>query len=246
MDIPEDPSGYTQIQYLDGPRMLEMACGYLLAADFVTAKYTSDISYQAYGDSLSEEVVINTHSGNTWGARIDTKIALNNTSIGQVVSEATQTERFVDGNYSISINGASAEETLTEAQMREICRNQLVGTIMLPEYIQTAKVKETKNSIRITFTAGEDFAKLIRSDICQRLYQEPDLPEQLSQKYKTAQLECYLVLDKESGLPTSAGITYEGIYSKDEIHYKMTSQTHQTYDLVSETAYTAIHKKPES
>lgn len=233
---------YTEIDYLDGPRMLEVACGYLMAADYVTAKYTHNISYQAYGDSLTEKIVLNTNNQDTWSARLDRKIVLNNTSIGQVVSEATQTECFINGEYSVSVNGVQGEQTLTEEEMKNLCRDQLVGTIMLPDYISGAKIKETKNGIRITFAAKEDFAALIRSDICQRLYQE----ENPSQKYKTATMQCYLELDRINGLPTAASISYEGVYKKDGIRYLMTSKTEQTYDLVSDTAYNAIFKKSES
>ncbi len=231
-----DKESYTEIDYLDGPRMLEVACGYLMAADYVTAKYTHDISYQAYGDSLTEKIALNTHNQDTWAARLDRKIVLNNTSIDQVVSEATQTERYINGEYSIFVNGVQGAQALTGEEMKNLCRDQLVGTIMLPDYISGAKINETKNGIRITFTAKEDFAALIRSDICQRLYQE----ENPSQKYKTSTMQCYLELDKTSGLPTAASISYEGIYKKDGIRYLMTSKTKQTYDLVSDTAYNTI------
>ena len=237
-----DKKTYTKIDYLDGPRMLEVACGYLMAADSVTANYTHDISYQAYGDSLTEKVILNTHKQDTWAARLDTKFVFNNTSLDQAVSEATQTERFVNGEYSISINGEQGKQTLTEEEMKDLCRRQLIGAVMLPDYISGAKVKNAKNNLRITFTAGEDFAALIRTDICQRLYQE----ESPSQKYKTATMQCYLEIDKTSGLPTAAGVSYEGVYQKDGIRYLMTSHTHQTYDLVSDTAYRAIYEKSES
>lgn len=248
ISIPEhhDPNTYRKIDYLDGPRMLEIACGYLMAADNITAQYTNDISYQAYGDSLSEKVILNAHKGDSWAARLDTEVLLKNIGIGQTVSEAKQTELFMNGEYSISLNGATVDQTLTEEEMRSLCRDRLVGTVMLPDYIRGAKIKKTNKVIRITFTAGEDFAGQIRASICQRLYQEPDLPEQLKQTYTTTAMQCYLELDATSGLPTAAGITYEGVYQKDAISYLMTSQTHQTYDLVSDTAYNAIYKKSES
>lgn len=239
----DDKKAYRKIDYLDGPRMLEVACGYLMAADNITAEYTNDISYHVYGDSLTEKITLNCHKGDAWAARVDTEVLLKNIGIGQTVSEAKQTERFVDGEYSISLNGEKVDQALTEEKMRALCRDRLVGTVMLPDYIRSAKVKKTNKVIRITFTAGEDFAAQIRAGICQRLYQEPDLPEQLHQTYTTTAMQCYLELDATSGLPTAAGIIYEGEYQKDSISYLMTSQTHQTYDLVSDTAYNAIHKK---
>lgn len=126
--------------------------------------------------------------------------------------------------------------------MKNICRDQLIGTILLPQYITGATIKQTKTGYRINFSTNEQFAKLIQSDICQKLYQDPDMPEQLSQEYKTKKLTCYLDFDEDMLLPTAAGISYSGTYQKDGISYSMTSDTKQTYDLLSLTAYSTIHK----
>lgn len=237
--IPKNTKSYTKIQYLDAPRALEVACGYLMGADTVTANYKSEIGYQAYGDNRTEKITLNIHNGDTWAARMDTDIVLTNTSLGEPVSKISQTETFVDGKYSVSLNNTPGETELDEATMKTLCRDQLVGTILLPEYIKSAQIAETEDGYRIQFAATEVFAELIRSDICLRLYQQAD---QISQKYKTKDLSCYLDLDKNTNLPIGAGISYSGTYKKDGISYSMTSKTHQTYDLTSATAHSAIYK----
>ncbi len=237
--IPKNTDSYTKIEYLDAPRALEVACGYLMAADTATANYTGEISYQAYGDSRTEKIALNIHKGDTWAARIDTDIVLSNTSLGSAVSRISQTETFIDGKYSVALNGTPAENELDEATMKTLCRDQLVGTILLPEYIKSAKIVQGDNSYRIQFAATEAFATLIRSDICNRLYQQAD---EISQKYKTKELSCYLDLEKDTNLPIAAGISYSGTYKKDGIAYSMTSQAHQTYDLLSTTSQEAIYK----
>lgn len=245
VNIPEDTSIYTPIHYLDAPRMLEEACGYLMAADNITADYKSEISYQAYGDSLTEEIKLNILNKDTWAARLDTNLRLTNTSLGGVLSDIQQTEIFKDGAYSISTNGNPPAENpeIDGAAMRSICRDLLIGSIMLPEYIVSAELTETETSYNITLTASEDFAKLIYSDICQRLYQDPSLSDELSQNYKTNTMLCYLDLDKISGMPIASGIDYIGEFKKDAISYKIACKTRQDYDLSSQTTYNSIYEK---
>lgn len=239
IQIPEEAAKYKKIQYLDGPRELEIACGYLMIADTASANYTNKIHHQAYGDSRTEKITLNIHKGDTWAARIDTDIVLTNTSLGDAVSRVSQTETFIDGKYTVTLDGVTEELSLDETTMKTLCRDQLVGTILLPQYIKDAKITENEACYRIQFTPTEAFAKIIRSDISQRLYQESD---EISQKYKTSKLSCYLDLDLKTRMPTGAGISYSGTYKKDGITYNMSSDTRQTYNILNADSYNAIHK----
>ena len=239
ISIPEEADQYTKIQYLDAPLDLEVACGYLMIADTISANYTNTITHQAYGDSRKEKIALNIHTGDNWSARLDTNIVLTNTSLGDQKSNISQSEVFADNKYIVTLDGETQELPLDEATMKTLCRNQLVGTILLPQYIQNAKVVEKENTLRIEITPTDTFIKEIRADIHEKLYQKAD---EISEKYKTNSVSCYLDLDLKTRMPVATGISYAGTYKKDGITYTMSSDTVQTYNLASATAYDAIHK----
>ena len=239
IDIPEDSDKYTKIQYLDAPKELEIACGYLMIADTISASYTNKTSHQAYGDSRTEKIALNVHKGDKWAARIDTNIVLTNKGLGDTVSKVSQTETFIDDKYVVTLDGVTEELSINETTMKTLCRDQLVGTILLPQYIKDAKITESEKGFHIQITPTESFADMIRTDISQRLYQESD---EISKKYKTSKLTYYLDLDLKTRMPIASGIAYAGTYKKDGITYTMSSDTVQSYDIVSATAHDAIHK----
>ena len=234
---PENASEYTPIAYLDGPRMLERACGYLLQADSVYAAYNDRAYFQAFGDERTQNITVQTDMVGTWSARVDTRIALTNTSRVGEVSQHTQTELFLDNNYSISTNGAEpvSNADISLETMRTYCQDLLVGTIMLPQYITGVETSESDNTWIVTFSASEAFAQIIVSDTCETLYGKPMLLAELAEGYTTDTLKCYLELDKSTGLPVGSGVSYSGTYTVEGLPYQLLFQADQSYDLLNQT-----------
>lgn len=242
---PAKPEAYTRISYLDGPRMLEAACGYLLSSENITSNLTSKLSCEAFGDVREESITVNTAGGESWAARLDTDVTLTNSSRAGDISRLTKTELFTKGKYTVSTDGSEpTEDPQIDAQtVQTWCNDILVGTVMLPQYLSEAVVFETDSTLRITYSANQEFVQLISANTCQTLYQEPELLEELAQAHTTDDLEAYLELDKYTGLPVAAGINYNGTYTISGIPYALTSRSHQTYQVLSRTAYDAIYEK---
>lgn len=244
ISLPDDTSEYASIEYLDGPRMLERATGYLLQADHVSATYSDSIYFQAFGDARTQEITLHTAADDSWSALVQTQTNLKNDSKVGLDSQLQKTELFRNGIYQSSANGGELIENnaITADDMHTYCKNQLIGTIMLPQYITGAQVEEIGSVLCITFSASESFAPLVSSNVCQTLYQKPELLNDIAQSNTTDTLVCYLQLDKDLLLPVSAGINYEGTFTIGGLPYALRFKADQVYDVLSQTAKTEIDK----
>ena len=243
--LPEDNTQYQEITDLDAPRMLERATGYLLQADHVSAKYRDDIYCEAFGDRKIQEIALHTiMENNVWSALVKTQSHLTNESKVGSDSQSEKSELFKDGNYQSAINDGQwiTNSGVTEENMQNYCKNLLIGTVMLPQYITGAQIEENENVIRIVFTGSEAFAPLICSNICQTLYQQPELLNDIAQSSATNSLQCYLELDRNTSLPIASGIHYEGTFTVEGVPYVLRFQADQIYDILSQSAHTEIDK----
>ena len=242
---PFDEDSYTSITYLDGPRMLEIACGYILSSSNITSTFNSHISCDAFGDTREEQIFLNMTEGTAWSARLDTDVTLTNTGREGDVSQLSKTELFTNGNYTVFTNGIEDSDItpVDQETFQTWCNDILVGTIMLPQYLSDVALLETAEVLHISYTANEDFVQHIGQNACQTLYREPELLTQLAQAHTTDHLEAYMDFDLSTGLPISAGIRYKGTYIINDVPYLLVFEADQSYNVLSRTAYNAIYEK---
>lgn len=245
LDVPAEISQYAPITYLDGPRMLERASGYLMEANNLSASYSERIYCQAFGDERNRSLSLYTALlDNEWSARVDTETVLTNTGrTGDVVTHI-HNELFINGGYTIRVdNGEATSKPEVDIEtMHDYCKDQLVSTIMLPQDITDATYTETEDSLLISFSASESFAGLVSSNACQTLYQNPELLNELAEANTTDVLRGYLELDKNTGLPLGSGVDYSGIYTVEGLPYQLQFKADQTYDIPSATAEEKINE----
>lgn len=235
IQIPQDTTGYTKIGDLDAPRILETACGYLLSTDTVTASYADKISCEAFGDVREQTIQVRTTGGGSWTAGVDTKVTVENSSKTGTSSVTTKNEAFENGIYTAKIDGGepTTADQIGAADMRQYCRDILVATIMLPEYITDVKCTDTEAGYRIEFTASESFTQMLAAEACAILYQKEDVLTGISQSYRTDSVSCYLTIDKRSGFPVASGFSYSGTYTISDLPYNLQYKADQTYALLT-------------
>lgn len=233
--LPQDTSIYTTITYLDGPRMLETACGYLLSTDTVSAYHADNISCEAFGDVREQTIQVNTTGGAAWTAGVNTTVTVENNSKTGSSATTTKTETFENGIYTAKIdeNDPTTSDKIGAADMRQYCRDILVATIMLPEYITDVKFTDTETELRIDFTASEAFAQMLSNEACATLYQKEDVLTGISQSYQTDSVSCYLTIDKQFGFPAASGFSYSGTYTISDLPYKLQYEADQSYILLT-------------
>ena len=229
---PGEETGYIPLEYPDAPIVTEKASAYLLQATKIQAATVKNITCEAFAINRDQTTAL-TLSGTDSAFRAELNVDVHqiNQSKGGEVTNIQQTELFENGIYTISSNGnePTKNPAVDMTTMQEYCQNILVSTILLPEHITGASVTETETAYRITFTASQKLAEAICSDVCNTLYGDPNLLDTLASSYNTEAVECYLELDKYTGLPVASGLQHRTTHTIEEISYLLTSQTEQTY-----------------
>lgn len=235
VQLPENVDNYIELECPDAPRILEKACGYLLDASSINAVCKDSIYCEAFGDQRNQTVTLRTSQDNSWSAQIDTQVELINNSKSGSATTYTQKELFADNVYSISVDNAppTISDDIDISAMRSYCRDLLVGTIILPQYITGATITEEDNFYTIHFTGNETFAILIDAEACSILYKDDGILRNTAQSYTTTTMNCFLKIDKTTGLPVSSGFDYQGLYSIENLPYQLLYQSDYQYALLN-------------
>ena len=242
VELPDNPESYTMLASPYAPRMLEIAAGYLTQEGSITADYDELIQCEAFGDKRHREILINMQADDGWSARLDTSITLTNSSREDDVVHLTQSETFLNGQHTVSSNGATPEldATVTEDLFHNYCHELLIGTIVQQHYISGATQNEESDIYHIEFSANEDFARYVSSYACQALYQDAGILDAIADNYTTKEIRCYLNISATTGLPKAAGIYFCGSYTIHNIQYQLIYQADQTYTIPGHGAQAAI------
>lgn len=233
---PENPSDYTVLTSLDAPRMLEKACGYLSDAKSIDSHYKDRILCEAFGDQRNQDIQLKASNNGDWSAEIITNIDIVNSSKAGVTSSLTQTEKFHNNKYSITIDNVPQDTNsdITLGDMQRYCRDLLVGTVMLPQYITDATINDADDTLTITLTGNSNFAKLLDAEACATLYKDDSVLTDLMQSYTINTIECYLKINKLTGLPIASGFKYQGTYVINDLPYSLEFFADQEYLLAKE------------
>lgn len=233
VSIPESTRGYTAIQYIEGLNMLERASGLLTQAGNIQAVSKESTFFEAFGDTRTKTVVLETNNDIDWIASVETETTLSNKSRPDQDSVYKQTETFQLGVYEVEMTGIPAAQNpeITEEEMQNYCQNILVSTIMLPNDIVQCQAEENNGIIRITYTASKEFAQQISRNACDTLYQNPDLLADISQADIVDEMIGYLELDALTGLPVASGLSYNCTYTAEGIPYQFLYEANQTYQI---------------
>lgn len=242
--LPEDTTPYTEISYWKGPKLLERACGYLLQADRVSSLYTDSIYFQAFGDRRTQNIALHAYKDTQWSVSMSSEVNLSNDTKQDQVTTHTKDELFHNNQYAVS-NGGTPFEPNTEITVDTVYnyfQDQLVSTLMLPQYINSAEVTENENTVRINFSGTEAFGNFLTENVCRILYNDPSLITKTNPKLSVENLQCHLEIDRFSGLPIASGISFLGDYNADGLPYRIAYSADQSYVIPSNTAKHEIEK----
>ena len=227
-----DHADYVRLDVLDAPLMLERACGYLLQATTVTAESKESATCDAYGDERVQKIALKMAGEDTvFTANLSAFVGVVNHSRAGEVTENTYEMHYANGSYRTWENGEMEKEQVVAPPetMRTYCRDIMLGTVILPEYISSAEIFDEGDTYLISVTANEIFAKLTRQNACHVLYQDPNLPDALENQKITDSASAYLAVNKATGLPVASGVEYLGTFSIAEQPYSLTYQSEQNY-----------------
>lgn len=226
-------SAYTPISDINVPKILERACGYLTSVQTVHSIYRDSVYCEAFGDKREQTIQLSTNKTDSFTASVDTTVSISNSSKADAVSTSTRKERFKNGIFSYSMDGVNFQDdsSVDQTIMNSYCESLLIGTVPLPEHIQSAEITTLNNIIQIQFQPGDDFANILAQDACLALYQNATILIEQALSSKTDEVTCYLNIAADTGYPTASGFYYTGIYDIGGIPYKLSFKADQIYSV---------------
>ena len=243
---PTNTSKYTNLDYLDGPRMLEHIYGWLTQAQTISFSSSEQMVSQAASVVLNYSTSID-----SWGTTATDMVA-EITSTYHAIDyfneeeySYEQVERFEKGKYSYSVDGG--KETTDRSVTATMVINYILDTISSNVYdcanFTNATCTDLGNLLLVEFIGNDDLAESIEEFLCERMLGDPDLLDTHASAYRTEKLEYYIGIDKNLGLPTSIGIHYTGYHTIDGVEYMLDYQMDESIYIASLSAYEAVTKQ---
>lgn len=219
----------TQIKSLDAPKMLLQVVGNVYAAgkmhcDTVESIYSEAIPL-AYSQSSAIDLI---GADEKLTAKVAYEIHLSDYRGN--VSAKTQEDAFADGLFTTSVNGGEPQENpdVTAQQMRRYCEDAILSALAAPKYLKEASVVEEADSYRLEIVGNDAFVTDMMANITKFL--QVDLDEKATEK-KTVSAGGYLIIDRETGLPTAMGLNMERQHTVDTVTYQLAYRLDQTMRL---------------
>lgn len=225
-----EPSEYVEIDDPTLPITVEKACGFLLQATKIESHYEEIISYEAFGDERIRTIQFNSDEGERWSGKVKTETTLRNTSHSDKDTTLQQTETVEKGKYEILIDGQPVKPEKSSEDLRVYCRDLLVSTVIMPQYIAGVEIQESDKTITFQFAASEILGAHLEETVCRNLYNDPTiLASSATSKEQANAPQCYLTVHKETGLPVTSGIRHCSVYYIKDLPYQLIYDTSQTY-----------------
>ena len=229
------PDGIEVAQPVDSLRaafLLEEACGYLLQGRDLSSQIDAQIKSDAFGlhRTQSSQICLSGY-GVDQSALIDTHVTLTDFTRDNKVSELKQTESFKNGVYTVATddNDPINDASVTADTIKKYCQDMLIGNILLPNYIQNAKMTTVNDEYRLEFSASEELACIVGENALHTLFSDPDILENITTQCVADTITWYLTINRYTGLPTSAGFHFSGQHIIEKTTYPLLYETNQTY-----------------
>lgn len=246
LDTVSDPERYTKLDYVDAPRLIQNACGYLFQAcenHSLTTSIAESFYTQAGGAMLNRSTAIN-----SWGFSkhytAEVEISVFQMSVNGE-DRMEQTERFEDNSYTVSADGSDPkkEAGVTAQVFKNYVSQHLLSNIPNMSLLTNATAEDLGSLYYLELTFGEEMGESMCGYICDLFWADENFLNDLSSDYKTETMDYYLAIDKYTGLPTAVGFDYKGKHTIQENDYPLTVQSDQSFTLYSTTAYKTLTDK---
>lgn len=227
-------SKYTSVSSIHIPKLLERSCGYLIASKNVTSEIDEKIWCRAGNLQRTQHTEIEyNHTDDELDSKVTTNVDLVDNNQGGAISRFSQKEVFNDGKYAVQVSEGDdtpvPSSPIDETVFKKYCQDKLVGSILLPQYIEAFKVNELSDYYLIIFEGTDELGQFMTNDAAAILYQDPDA------FYGAATARTYdvkrgmLAIQKGTFLPISSGIAFEGTHTLQNTAYPLNSSIRQVY-----------------
>ena len=242
INAPSEASSYTLLQDVDAVYLAMDACAMLFQAPTATASYLESITSQAAGVVRNTSVSLDLYAvGDHMDAKVGTNVYFMDYSTNQD-QEYEQEELYVDGNYTIAVDGGDpeAQSGVNDSIMASYAIQLLGSHIVSSDYWQDATVTDLGSTLLIELIFTEDFGDAMEENICSMFWNDGQFLRNLSSAYACSEVSGYVSVDKFTGLPTAGGYYYEGSHTIQGQAYLLTMQSDQSIIAPATAAYQNI------
>lgn len=248
-----DTTDYVFIDNLMSAYALEHAYGYLSQVRHLSSHESSLMLSAAAGMSLLVNEQVDTYAVEDEYAMLwESDVSVTDYSTNEN-AEYNVVQKFKNGTFTTSEDGGEEERIsyITQGLVEEtvkIYMQDLPGT----DTIASTELTYLGSVIYIEYTGTEQMGKDYCGDICEQLFEDADILNNLASAYETKEMTYYLGLDAYSLLPTAFGIQYEGEHTIEGIACLLSEQVDRSFDLACLDTYDTIfeesgeEKEPEN
>ena len=220
------------ISSMDAPRALVKAVADIYAASNLSCQMTEKIHSEALPMTYIQNTRLKFRGfGEELTAEAQYDVSLSD--YRGSVSERHQTEQFLEGMYSVSLDGGAAVQNpeITPETMRQYCEDTALSGLFAMKYLQDARMETAEGKIRLTFTGNDAFC----TDLMKQLsaFLQVDLDQQ-AQSSETVKAGGYLELDASTGLPVAMGMELERSHALDGVRYVLQYQLDEEFSFIEE------------
>lgn len=237
---------YVELEYVDAPRFIEQAIGYLqqpAGTHSISASITESAATYAGGAIRNMSTVIN-----SWGSPTDYMGSVD-LSIYLITADGTdsyeQEERYVDRTYTVAVDGGEPEPMsgVVASTFKNYCIETLASAIPSSYYLSGCTATDLGSIYYLELTFNEDMATALEDGVCYAFWNDADFLDDLADSYRTETMTGYLSIDKNTGLPLAMGYYFEGYHTLEGMEFMISFQQDQSYNLISMDAYETIKEE---
>lgn len=222
---------YKPIGSIFAPIYLEKACAYITSSNNIESHSTSQINSGAF-DLQRQQYTMLSMAGaeNDFSAEIVTTVTQSDSS-GEITT-TTQTQSCHSGTSTDSPESEhSGNIEITPEEFKEDLHSILMGNILTVAHIDEASITQFDEYILLSFTSTSDMTDAVCSNISQYLYGDNEFITSISDEVTPAAAECYLALNKRTGLPTASGILFNTQHKINETDHSISYRVDTGYYL---------------
>jgi uncharacterized protein YbaP (TraB family) len=223
--VPEDPAEYSVLEYIDAPKMADLAIGMIKDTNNATSEVHACFTNTKNAVKISS---INTVS--TWGTVKDL-IAKDHCSLeGSIPGE----EPYFNELITTFRDGVCSNGGTNARGMKNYCSKILTSLIPEGQDLSKADVVDAGALYLLELEGNEDFAQDILQDNIAINLSSFQLP---SDNYTTRNLDITLSIDKYTGFPVYFALSYIGQNTNNGERITITYDVEAFYELGSNEAY---------
>lgn len=246
VEIPKDADSYTPVNDLTPMDTVMQVGTYLENAEYLSATHIATTVSQAAAVMLMVSDDIAAYgSGEEHMAKIQQNISYANYSTNEEQQENV-TITYRDGTYTVEEPGAEPEvSTDVEVEaVQQYYRSLLSEDLVLVSLFDTYTIHDLDGITMYEFGFDDDTSMLLCQNVCELLFDDGDLLNDLASAYTVNKSTAYLSVDSYTGLPIAYGIMYEACHTIDGVDYLLTHQVDTSIDIASMTSYKTITEDP--